>query len=114
MNVVLTSVTPPLQTSFTFNEVAGFHVHNQQEFKLPTGHEFVDIAGYQWSLLDMVLHVEFSREVGHFVAYVWVAERWWLCDDDIVKKGAPPIDPRKATFLLYKWTHTDMDMPDQS
>ena len=51
-------------TSLVFNEVAGLHVHNPQEYKLVVDHEFLDCLGWQWSLHAMVLHIGSTREEG--------------------------------------------------
>ena len=65
-------------------------------------HEFVDIVGWQWSLLAKVLHIGATKNKGRFVVYVGFEDTWWLCDDGGVTGDCPPESPRKITVLLYK------------
>ena len=88
--------------SFVFNEVVGLRVHTQQEYKLIVDHEPVDVLGWQWSLHAMVLHIGATKNEGHFVVYVVLDNKWWLCDHTTGKGTMPPRSSRKGTFLLYK------------
>ena len=85
----------PLQTSFTFNEVAGLQVHNQQEYKLVVDRAFVDIFRWHQSLHAMVLHMGATKNEAHFVVHVVFEHKWWLCDYTTVK-GASAQGPSGA------------------